>query len=212
MDNYETTGFIIVEKNRTPIYGLNLNYVNRLNDEIDFIIFGEGTYKKESDSFVFDSQGNTMENNNESLKSYVLGGRLNIQFPYFRKFDSLIIIFECYYNDENWNNSNFKNFLKQDQEFLAKNIDQYKIFKNSKYYLFGSLIFFNAFIEDLKLISSFISNVDDNSYVIIPKIEYNFSDDLLFGIRGLFLYGEPYTEFGSAFLSNEVSSYIKFNF
>lgn len=118
-----------------------------------------------------------------------------------------MLILEYYYNQEGWNDQEAANF---NSKFQVSTPEQQRVLSSKKAGLFGEIrrnylemmIRKGEVIDDLALSINAIRNLDDQSYLLIPRLEYQIGRNTLFEINLNYFGGGNDSEFGT--MSNQI--------
>lgn len=207
--------FSLVQKNYRPIYGMNLELILPLGNLLSIKFYNESVIKFESNKTYFSEfEGVFVEKNysKDYYLSYVFGFNicLNFEIDFIKTIDASV---EFYYNDENWDNSMFKNFIdyyktKTDLEKIQLYNKYYNIFSNSKYYIWLNINFYKIINTNTNLQMSFIYNFDDKSVLFIININFLLYSSIYLNTGFCHYSGISYSEFGSNIIRYQIYANI----
>jgi hypothetical protein len=209
--NMSMFGYAMVQKNRTPVYGYNADFVLSLSDEADLTMYTEGILRKSSRLSYIDSNGTVAARKDGMYWGTTIGGRINLKFPAFRHFDKWTVMAEYYRNDENWSRGEYGNMY----DHLPADITigkQYVPFRGGRQYLYSNLSVSNVFISFLSIDSGVVLNLEDRSGIALESLSYQYNDNTEIGGRSEFYFGRNDTEFGNALITRKIGVYAKISF
>lgn len=216
-ENISGLGFIMVKKDKKPVYGFDVNSTIVLNQESDLFVYSESAVKSESDRYRYENNRSKLYEDKMYIKAST-GVRLTYKFPYNKRFDKITGIVEYYHDDENWNSgdlnefSNYIESVKNDKTKYNAALRELKLFKNSKNYLYGYCAISNFVFSSLELNSSFIYNCGDSSNIIMPAVNYEYNDNTILSLKASLFLGGTKSEFGNNYAKNEISGSVTLAF
>lgn len=212
-------GFVNWEKNRKPIYGVDLEYVYSINEGLSGCIYGMGSYKGESNRCKIIKIDGGYEQKRLEAKDYfafVIGNRIDKSFFFNDWLDGITLITEYSYDPENWRRSDYLNYLdylnmkKAEPELHSTILSLGRNLRNSRDYMYLSLLFQGLRIEDLNLGLDMVANLEDGGKILIPNLSYLFNNlNAVFGIESLIFAGGGDSEFGSNTVNNQIRVYTQ---
>jgi hypothetical protein len=122
-----------------------------------------------------------------------------------------MVLLEYYHNQEGWNDRETEDYLSY---FYLLSPEQKGLFTGAKAGLFGQLrrnylnmtIRKSEIIDDLTLSANILYNIDDDSFLLSPQLECQFSQNAFFKLTVNSFEGDQNSEFG--LMNNEVCAKI----
>lgn len=207
-------GFVEWQKEQKPVYGIDLEYVYSINEELSGCTYGVASYKGESSrskiiktDFGYEVQ--KLEDDN--YYAFVIGNKIDKSFLYNNWLDGISVTMEYYYDSENWTRSEFKNYLSY-LDLLKSNRDNHSSllafgqdFGYSRSYMYLSLVFHGLVDEDFKMGFDMVANLEDGSRIYIPHLSYSFSNfNAVVGLKAKFYSGSADSEFANTVADNQI--------
>lgn len=150
-----------------------------------------------------DGIGNYSTQYRSSLERYlhgVLGANCNLP-------NDVFLLLEYYYNQEGWSDQEFADYLAN-KEDLTENIDDFYGELRKNYLNFT--VSKSEVIDDLDIGVTILYNLDDNSYQLTPKLEYQVGESTILKLMLNYHGGNPNSEFGP--LGNQLIARATMNF
>jgi len=178
-------GFVQGQKAQKPIYGLNLEYVYNITDELSGCSYGVVSYKRESSRKKIEKTDfgyETIKMEDKPYYAFVVGTKLDKSFYYANWLDGVSLTTEYYYDNENWSQRDFRNFL--DYLNLIKNNGLAHAavsalrqdFRNARNYIYLALDLHGLINEDFMLSFDTVTNLEDGSRIYLPSLSYSFNN------------------------------------
>jgi len=203
--NYESNNlsffiFGIFQKNYRPIYGFNTEMI-LASKSFEFKIYNETVIKYQSDKTYFTNNLEELKYNDDKFINSLVGVNFTFNINNFDFLGQLLLYLEIYYNSENWDENQFKNFLLKyeslyDSEKLTLFGSYFNLFTNSKIYLWALIEIKDFLIEKFNFETQLIYNYNDESFLNKYGISYN-TNNFSISISFFYVYGEKYSEFGN---------------
>ena len=204
------SGFIYMmkEKGKDPITGLDFSFVTALTNETSISLYSEGYYKTESDRKYIDDDFSVRTRNPGNYFGAAGGFRLNINFPSLKRFDKLEFIAEYYFDNENFTRGEFDNLAAGCKRDIT--LTQYYIpFKSSQHYGYANLSLENFIFYQVTFSAGGVFNIFDKSTILIPVLLYKYNDNCDIEIRSTFYIGNNNSEFGNAVSERNITLFVK---
>lgn len=211
LENLSGFGYLMVQENKHPVYGFDANYVLTINNESDICLYTEGSYKTQSTKQYINSNGETKKRNGNGFIGIAGGARYTVKFPSMKRFDSLMVIAEYCYDNENWTKKEYKNMIGT-LENKPANGGLYVPFKAAQNYVYVNTTVSNAFLNQMGMGVSAVINCEDVSGIIMPGITYQYTDSTEIGFNGKIFCGKNNSEFGGSTAENEFGGYTRISF
>jgi hypothetical protein len=193
------SGFVYIMKERAkyPTTGFDLSFVAAPTNETSVSLYSEGYYKTESDRQYIDNDLTVRTRKNNQYFGAAGGFRVNMNFPSLKRFDKFELIAEYYYDNENFSCHEFDNLAAGCNADM--NLTQYYIpFKSSQHYAYTSLSIENFIFYQLTFSAGCVLNILDRSTILVPSLQYKYSDNCDLEARGAIYNGNSNSEFGNA--------------
>jgi hypothetical protein len=178
-------GFVQGQKAQKPIYGLNLEYVYNITDELSGCSYGVVSYKRESSRKKIEKTDfgyETIKMEDKPYYAFVVGTKLDKSFYYANWLDGVSLTTEYYYDNENWSQRDFRNFLdylnliKNDGLAHAAVSALRQDFRNARNYIYLALDLHGLINEDFMLSFDTVTNLEDGSRIYLPSLSYSFNN------------------------------------
>lgn len=177
-----------------------LDYATTLGN---FTIYTEIASKTGTQWYIGDNSRKQRDNSNRYLHGAI---GLNGNFDH-----NWMVLLEYYHNQEGWNDRETEDYLSY---FCLLSPEQKGLFTGAKAGLFGQLRrnYLNMTIrkseisDDLSLSANILYNIDDDSFLLSPQLEYQFSQNAFFKLTVNSFEGDQNSEFGP--MNNEVCAKI----
>lgn len=219
LNNLSFLVFGLFQKGIRPIYGFNIEYIFSFNNYFSLKIYNETIIKQETSRIYFEQVSNVYVEKNYNDQSYyssVVGSNLIILFK--NNIQTILKInFEIYYNNENWNDYKFKNFIlyyeSLDDSAKINFFNQFfSLFSNSNFYFWSNINIEKLIWEKLGFEIDFVYNVDDESYYINTKIILSLSQNIILIFNFMNFSGNEYSEFGNYLFKYQLGANMFFYF
>jgi len=198
--------FTILQKDKKPVYGLNADLAGGLTNNFIYKFYSEISYKGESDRVRFvENNGsyNIRKYPDDNYLAWVMGMSMGYSFnnSFVNKFS---LSLEYYYNAENWSKEDFfvyTKYLKELTSIGVNDLKYFSIFKNSRYYLYFSVRLEKLLNLDLSLAFNLIYNIEDRGIILMPFLNYFFTDNMYLSGQLQFYYGDKDSEFYNFYIN-----------
>ena len=223
------SGFVLAEmqQHAGPLYGTALDYVCSAGQFTDLDFFMESQVKTYTKRYVVEPgrYGYTAQKQSgDSFFLFVGGARLQHSLPEASWLDGISLLFEYYFDTENWTRRDYKRYLDaakdiHDMQGLQGSSLQYttgqlaESFHNSRHYVYGGVLLSSLFMRDFYVLNSAVFNMEDGGFIWIPDMYYTFNNqNATVGLRSYCFFGRNNSEFGSAPLHYQAMAYLELSF
>ncbi len=205
--------FAQVQSESRPVYGLNLEYAFSPVRDLSLTLYAQGLYKFDSSrSRVVPDDRETYVVRDMDRDGYfagVAGGRAVYNFTETKWIDGIEFALEYYYDEDNWSRNDYERYCDyldhvrtvdpanaKYHHYLA--LSYYRMFKNSRQYVYSLLSLQNVILTDLTLGIEYVHNIEDGSGLLVPGGAYRFDNgEAEFGARVFINWGGSTSEFGT---------------
>ena len=169
----------------------------------NFTVYTEIASKTGTQWYISDNSRKQRDNSNRYFHGLI---GLNGNFDH-----NWMVSLEYYHNQEGWNDRETEDYYSH-INFLP--LEQKWLFTGAKAGLFGELrrnylnmmIRKSEIIDDFTLSANILYNIDDDSFLFSPQLEYQFSQNAFFELTVDYFEGDQKSEFG--LMNNEVCAKI----
>jgi len=207
--------FFQCRKAQKPVYGLDLEYVYTINDELSGSVYGVASYKTESTRQKIMQTGTGYELQKYEagpFAAFVLGATLHQSLSHYKRLAGVSLTAEYYHDAENWSRQDFRNYIdclklsKSNPGAHASAPALYEDFRNARHYLYLALDLHGFLTDDLELGFDTVTNLEDGSRVYLPNLSYFFNNNNSVCRLGAKIYrGDSVSEFGNHVAGHQLS-------